>query len=88
MQPAAVDMAQRVGLLVLLCLACIAMSAKAQDYLSSGSGSGSGSGYGPEDESKVPIDQEPDEPAEEDKYIAHYVEDPDFNLCERYPHGE
>ena len=84
MQPAAVDMAQRVGLLVLLCLACIAMSAKAQDYLS---GSGSGSGYGSEDESKVPIDQEPDEPAEE-KYIARYEEDPDFNLCERYPHGE
>ena len=75
----------RVAMLFLL--ACIACTSP---LLVEGGWSGSGSGSGFDDytyDSKMPIDQEPDT-AVEDKYIVEYQEDPDFKLCERYPHGE
>lgn len=87
MQPAAVDMA-RVALMVLLaCLACTIPAALAQyDYDGSGSASGSGYYYGDRDQTL--IDQEPEDEITEAEYIAKYVEDKDFNLCDRYPLGK
>ena len=85
MQPAAVDMA-RVGVTVLLaCLACTVLPVLAQDPYEYYSGFGSGSGELAGDGSNPPVDQEQEV---EDKFIAHYQEDPDFQLCERYPYSK
>lgn len=82
MQPEAVGMARVAVLVLLACLACTTtVSAQGSDIDISGSGSGSGE----VSKDDTMVDQEPEEEAE---YLVQYVEDDEFDLCDRYPYGE